>query len=67
MKNANEVAQEFISKGLGNEYLSAKQGDWLFALAEKEGKSDSRGQRTAQGEGWKLVRDQSRWLLMVRK
>jgi hypothetical protein len=62
---ANELAQKFIAQGLGNEYLSPKQGDWLFALAKKEGKTNERTQRTAYGDGWKLVRDQGRWLLMV--
>jgi hypothetical protein len=67
---ANELAKQFSDKGLSGEYLSARQGDWLFDLASKAGQTDSRGQRTAtgafNGKSWKLVRDQSRWFFQVK-
>ncbi len=66
---SNDLAKQFYARGLSGEYLSANQGNWLFDLAHKEGRTDSRGQRIAVGEfdgkSWRLVRDQSRWLFLV--
>lgn len=53
---SNELAQKFIKEGKAGQTLSAKQGDWLFSLAEREGRVSYRGQRVARGDGWTLTR-----------
>ena len=76
---ATQLAFELFKNKKSGEYLSYDQGEYLYSLAEKEGKRDtSSGNKKVTGAfvttkgtfNWKLVREAGahpRWYFEVRK